>query len=51
MCEPILMKFSGLVALGARKNLDHFQDVPYNPLNTGNFFRGIRAVSNIAENG
>ena len=35
--KRIFMKFLGYVGLDTRNNWDHFQDVPYNPLNTGNF--------------
>ena len=33
--ERIFMKFSGKVGLDTRNNWQHFQDVPFNPLNTG----------------
>ena len=44
------MKFAGPVGLDTRNILEHFQDVPPNPLNTGIFFsEKSMAVSSIAE--
>ena len=36
------MEFSGSVGLVTRNNLEHFRDVLFNPMNTGNLFQHVR---------
>ena len=40
--ERIFMKFSGLMGLDTRKNWEHFQDIPINPLNIWLFMPLLR---------
>ena len=48
------MKFTGLVGLDTRNNWEHFQDILFNPLNTGLFlplFRGNPCIAQKRLNG